>query len=72
MAFVRSITLLLSRLAIAAKPLNLMQIIAWENMPHDYSSDRFIAEAAEMTFSGEYPCEICICFEEAKSLQIRK
>jgi len=61
-------TLLFIRcLLVAAGPLNFMQMIAWGNMIHDYSQDSSLAEAANMTFSGEYPCEMCRRIAQAKA-----
>jgi hypothetical protein len=43
-----------------------MQMIAWGAMMHDYSEDRSLTEAAEMTFGGEHPCEMCRKIAEAR------
>lgn len=67
MVKVRSIFLFICCLLVAVGPLNFLQVVAWGNMIHDYSEDRSIAEAAEMTFSGEYPCEMCRRIAEAKA-----
>jgi len=53
-------------------PLNLLQLFAWANMLHDYSDDRTLTEAAEMTFSGEHPCEMCLSIADAKSKEQKK
>ncbi|MEN8681944.1 MAG: hypothetical protein ABF391_18020, partial [Akkermansiaceae bacterium] len=55
----RAIFLLVCCLLVAVGPFNVLQTIAWGNMLHDYSSERTFSEAAGMTFSGEYPCEMC-------------
>ncbi|MDA7518237.1 hypothetical protein N8529_00545 [bacterium] len=41
-------------------------------MLHDYSSERTFSEAAEMTFNGDYPCEMCRQIAEAKARQDEK
>ncbi|MFT6864958.1 MAG: hypothetical protein ACJAVK_003530 [Akkermansiaceae bacterium] len=64
---VRAIFLVTCFLIVAIGPLNVLQLVAWGNMIHDYSSERAISEAANMTFSGEYPCEMCLRLAEAKS-----
>ena len=51
---------------VAVGPFNVIQTIAWGNMLHDYSTERNFSEAAEMTFSGDYPCEMCRRIAEAK------
>lgn len=54
-------------LIVAIGPFNVLQVIAWGNMIHDYSAERTISEAADMTFSGDYPCEMCRRIAEAKT-----
>jgi hypothetical protein len=63
---VRSIFLLACCGLIAIGPLNLMQLVAWGTMLRDYADDRSLSEAADMTFSGEYPCEMCRKIAEAR------
>lgn len=43
-----------------------LQAVAWVKMLHDYSQVVPFTEAVTMTFSGEYPCEICKALEEKK------
>ncbi|MDA8976494.1 hypothetical protein N9057_03855 [Akkermansiaceae bacterium] len=62
----RDIFLLACCLLVAVGPFNVLQTIAWGNMLHDYSSERTFSEAAGMTFSGEYPCEMCRRIAQAK------
>ena len=42
----------------------LLQGIAWVKMLHDYSQMVPFAQAVSMTFSGQYPCEICKALAE--------
>jgi hypothetical protein len=37
-----------------------LQTVAWAQMLRDYSKSAPIAEAIERTFSGDYPCPMCI------------
>lgn len=37
----------------------MLQVVAWTNMLIDYSRDNTFADAVEMTFGGEYRCNIC-------------
>lgn len=37
----------------------MLQVVAWTGMLIDYSRDNTFADAVEMTFGGEYRCEIC-------------
>lgn len=64
---VRGMFLFTCCLLVAIGPLNIFQMIAWGNMIRQYSADRTITEATEMTFSGEYPCEMCRMIAEARS-----
>jgi hypothetical protein len=43
-----------------------LQCVAWVKMLHDYSQMVPFAEAVGMTFSGQYPCEICKAIAEKK------
>lgn len=63
----RDIFLFTCCLIVAIRPLNLMQVVAWGNMLHSYSEDKTLAEAAEMTFSGKHPCEMCRRIAETKA-----
>lgn len=66
---IRAIFLFTCCLLVAVGPLNLMQMLAWGNMLHDYSGERSMTEAAEMTFSGDYPCEMCRRIAETRAEQ---
>ena len=59
MAQLRALFLLTCCLPLAIGPLNLLQVWAWGTMLRNYSQERSLSEAAEMTFGGEYPCEMC-------------
>ena len=41
-----------------------LQTVAWAQMLRDYSKSTPIAEAIERTFSGGYPCTMCIKITE--------
>jgi len=47
----------------------LLQGIAWVKMLHDYSQMVPFAQAVSMTFSGQYPCEICKALAEKKQAE---
>ncbi len=66
MAQLRALFLFACCLPLAIGPLNLLQVLAWGNMLQDYAQERSLSEAAEMTFSGEYPCEMCRKIAEAR------
>jgi hypothetical protein len=46
-----------------------LQGVAWLKMIHDYSQMVPFTEAVSMTFSGQYPCEICKALAEKKQSQ---
>jgi len=50
----------LAMFAIAGGPTVVLQCVAWTSMLWDYSRDASIVEAAEKTFSGKFPCGMCI------------
>ena len=41
-----------------------LQAVAWAQMLRDYSQSAPIAEAIERTFSGNYPCTMCVRITE--------
>ena len=43
-----------------------LQCVAWVKMMHDYAQIVPFTEAVSMTFSGQYPCEICKALAEKK------
>ncbi|HEX4140888.1 MAG TPA: hypothetical protein VHY09_11110 [Candidatus Methylacidiphilales bacterium] len=48
------------------------QVIAWGNMIREYSEMVPLAQAVQMTFSGQYPCAICKAIAERKSTEQQK
>jgi hypothetical protein len=48
------------------------QVIAWGNMIREYSEMVPLAQAVQMTFSGQYPCAICKAIAERKSAEQQK
>lgn len=49
----------LAMFSIAGGHLAVLQGVAWAGMLWSYSRDASFTEAAEKTFSGEYPCSMC-------------
>jgi hypothetical protein len=49
-----------------------VQCLAWGNMIREYSQVVPLTQAVKMTFSGEYPCEICKALAEKKSSDQQK
>jgi hypothetical protein len=50
----------------------MLQCIAWGNMIREYSGMVPLAQAVEMTFSGEYPCALCKVIAEKKQSENSK
>jgi hypothetical protein len=46
-----------------------LQCVAWVKMLHDYSQVVPFTQAFGMTFSGQYPCEICKVIAEKKQAE---
>jgi hypothetical protein len=46
-----------------------LQCVAWVKMLHDYSQMVPFTQAVSMTFSGQYPCEICKALAEKKQAE---
>jgi hypothetical protein len=44
----------------------ILQCAAWANMIREYSEMVPLPQAVEMTFSGQYPCELCKAIAEKK------
>ena len=49
-----------------------LQCVAWINMIHAYAQMVPLSEAVSMTFSGEYPCEICKAIADKKNSEKQK
>jgi hypothetical protein len=49
-----------------------LQCVAWVNMIHDYSQVVSFTQAIGMTFSGQYPCEMCKAIAEKKQSESDK
>lgn len=56
----------LAMFSIAGGHWAVLQTIAWVQMVHEYSQYVSVAEAVEMTLSGEAPCSMCKKIAEAK------
>ena len=50
----------------------LLQGVAWVNMICEYSQLVPLPEAAQMTFSGQYPCELCKIIAEKRQSENTK
>lgn len=61
--------LLLSVLVTANLHLPALQVVAWARMLVEYSHNRSLSEAVEMTFDGEHPCPMCQSIEAAATNQ---
>jgi hypothetical protein len=61
MPYRRTIAWLLLLAVVTAANLHLpaLQVVAWTRMLVEYSHDRSLSEAVEMTFDGEHPCPMC-------------
>ena len=46
--------------------LNIVQVVAWAKMFHDYSQVMPVARALQVTFDGSKPCEICSVVQKAQ------
>ncbi len=44
----------------------ILQCVAWVNMIREYSEVVPLSDAVKMTFSGEYPCEMCKAIAETE------
>ncbi len=49
-----------------------LQCVAWVNMLHEYSQVVPFSEAVSMTFSGQYPCEMCKAIADKKNSEQQK
>jgi len=49
-----------------------LQGVAWANMIREYSEMVPMTQAIEMTFSGQYPCELCKIIAEKKQSENAK
>src|SRR5258708_38424652 len=49
-----------------------LQGVAWANMIREYSEMVPLTQAVEMTFSGQYPCELCKMIAEKKQSENTK
>lgn len=45
---------------------NAVQVVAWARMFQDYSQVMPLAQALQLTFSGEAPCDLCTLAETGK------
>ncbi len=45
---------------------NVVQVVAWAKMFHDYSQVMPVAQALKITFDGSAPCDVCKITEGAR------
>lgn len=45
---------------------NVVQVVAWAKMFHEYSQMMPAADALELTFDGSAPCELCTIVQDAQ------
>ncbi len=45
---------------------NVVQVVAWAKMFHDYSEVMPVARALQITFDGSKPCELCHIAQQAQ------
>ena len=51
---------------------NVVQVVAWAKMFHDYSETMPAAQALQLTLSGEAPCDLCRLADSAKDTADRQ
>lgn len=51
---------------------SLLQGLAWANMIREYAHAVPLAQAVQMTLSGEYPCPLCKAIAEKKNSEQQK
>ena len=45
---------------------NVVQVVGWARMLHDYSQVMPVAQALQITFDGSAPCELCRISQQAQ------
>jgi hypothetical protein len=60
------VCLLLAWLCANGTVWNVVQVVAWAKMLHDYSQTMPAAEALQRTFDGSKPCELCRISQKAQ------
>ena len=45
---------------------NVVQVVAWAKMFHDYSQVMPVADALELTFDGSAPCDMCTIAQDGQ------
>jgi hypothetical protein len=45
---------------------NVVQVVAWAKMFHDYSQVMPVAQAIKVTFDGSAPCDVCVIAQDAQ------
>jgi len=66
MKLLRTWLVVLALMASIATPWTLLQSAAWFGMLVRYSSEVSFRQAIEMTFGGQYPCQLCKIVREAQ------
>lgn len=63
---VSTICLLLAWLCANGAVWNVVQVVAWAKMFHDYSQVMPATEALQLTFDGSAPCDLCHISQDAQ------
>jgi len=61
-----TIALLLAWLCANGVVWNVVQVIGWSKMLHDYSQVMPVSDALELTFDGSAPCDMCTISQDAQ------
>ena len=63
---ISTICLLLAWLCANGAVWNVVQVVAWAKMFHDYSQVMPASEALQLTFDGSAPCDLCHLSQDAQ------
>jgi len=63
---ISTLCLLLAWLCANGAVWNVVQVVAWAKMFHDYSQVMPAAEALQLTFDGSAPCDLCHLSQDAQ------
>ena len=63
---ISTICLLLAWLCANGAVWNVVQMVAWTKMFHDYSQVMPVSQALELTFDGSAPCNLCQISQDAQ------
>lgn len=60
------VCLLLAWLCAQGAVWNVVQVVAWARMLHEYSQVMPVAQAIQVTFDGSAPCDLCVMTRTAQ------